>query len=115
MLSVYSFPMNTYGQIWSHRDGFEIQQDAKYICNIVPIEKKNGDSRITFELRKLNDIMIPFHNSSPKLCHYLIHYSGYNFISKQNLFSTYSQTMYHPNDQNIFGGHFNNNIFSIPR
>uniref|UniRef100_A0A0N5B246 Reverse transcriptase domain-containing protein n=1 Tax=Strongyloides papillosus TaxID=174720 RepID=A0A0N5B246_STREA len=87
----------------------------KYICNIVPVKKKNDHLRITCDLQKVNEILAPLHYSSPKLCPYLMHFSGYHFISKLDLLSAYSQMTYHPDVQQIIGDRFNNNIFLIPR
>lgn len=72
---------------------------SKWLANIVPIRKKNGEIRLCIESRNLNRVPLKDNYPLPKMDHLLQKVVGAHRISTLDGIPGYNQILIHPNDQ----------------
>ena len=72
---------------------------SRWLENVVPIRKKNGEIRICIDFRNLNRVSLKDNYHVPKMDHILQRVVGSQRISMLDGFSRYNQVLVHPDDQ----------------
>ena len=72
---------------------------SRWVANLVPVRKKNGEIRICIDFRNLNKVSLKDHYPLPKMDHILQKVVGSKRISTLDGLSGYNQIMAHPEDQ----------------
>jgi hypothetical protein len=72
---------------------------SKWLPNIVPVRKKNGEIRLYIDFRNLNKVSLKDNYLLPKMDHILQKVVGSHRISTLDGFSGYNQILVHPEDQ----------------
>ena len=72
---------------------------SRWLANVVPVRKKNGEIRICIDFRNLNRVSLKDNYPLPKMDHILQRVVGSHRISMLDGFSGYNQVLVHPNDQ----------------
>jgi hypothetical protein len=80
---------------------------SKWIANLVPVRKKNGEIRLCVDFRNLNKCSRKDNYPLPKMEHILQKVSGSKVISFIDGFSGYNQIAVHPDDKE-------KNVFTTP-
>ena len=71
----------------------------KWLENMVPVRKKNGEIRICINFRNLNRVYLKDNYPLLKTDHILQRVVGSQRLSMLNGFSGYNQILVHPEDQ----------------
>ena len=71
---------------------------SRWVANLVPVRKKNGEIRICIDFRNLNRVSLKDHYPLPKMDHILKRVVGSQRISTLDGFSGYNQIMVHLED-----------------
>ena len=74
-------------------------QFSKWVANLVPVRKKNGEIRLCIDFRNLNRVSLKDNYPLPKMDHILQRVVGSHRMSMLDGFSGYNQIMVHPDDQ----------------
>ena len=72
---------------------------SKWLANLVPIKKKNGEIRLCIDFRNLNRVSLKDNYPLPKMYHILQKIVGSQRIPMLDGFSGYNQIMVHPDVQ----------------
>lgn len=72
---------------------------SKWLANIVPVRKKNGETRLCINFRNLNRVSLKDNYPLPKMDHILQKVVGAHRISTLDGFSCYNQILVHHEDQ----------------
>jgi len=72
---------------------------SKWVSNLVPVRKKNGDIRICIDFRNLNKGCQKYNFSLPTMGHILQLVVGSELMSFLDGFSGYNQILVHPDDR----------------
>jgi len=72
---------------------------SRWVANLVPVRKKNGEIRICIDFRNLNRVSLKDHYPLPKMDHILKRVVGSQRISTLDGFSGYNQVVMHSEDQ----------------
>ena len=72
---------------------------SRWLANVVPVSKKNGEIRICIDFRNLNRVSLKDNYPLPKMDHILQKAVGSQRMSMLDGFSRYNQVLVHPNDQ----------------
>jgi hypothetical protein len=72
---------------------------SKWLANLVPVRKKNGEIRLCIDFRNLNRVYLKDNYPLPKMDHILQKSVSSQRMSMLDGFSRYNQIMVHPNDQ----------------
>ena len=72
---------------------------SRWLANVVPVRKKNGEIRICIDFRNLNKVSLKDNYPLPKMDHILQRVVGSQRISMLDGFSGYNQVLVHPDDQ----------------
>ena len=72
---------------------------SKWLANIVPVRKKNGEIRICIDFRNLNRVSLKDNYPITKMDHILQKVVGSQRMSMLDGFSGYNQVLVHPDDQ----------------
>ena len=72
---------------------------SKWLENVVPIRKKNGEIRISIDFKNLNKVSLKDNYPLPKMDHILQRVVGSQRLSMLDGFSGYNQVLVHPEDQ----------------
>ena len=72
---------------------------SKWVANLVPVRKKNGEIRLCIDFRNLNRVSLKDNYPLPKMDHILQRVVGSQRISILDGFSGYNQIIMHPKDQ----------------
>jgi hypothetical protein len=72
---------------------------SKWVSNLVPTRKKNGEIRLCIDFINLNKVSLKDNYPLPKMDHILQKVVGASRISLLDGFSGYNQVLFHPEDQ----------------
>jgi len=72
---------------------------SKWVANLVPVRKKNGEIRLCIDFRNLNRVSLKDNYPLPKMDHILQRVVGSQRMSMLDGFSGYNQIAVHPDDQ----------------
>jgi hypothetical protein len=72
---------------------------SKWLANLVPFKKKNGEIRLCVDFRNLNRVYLKDNYPLPKMDNILQNVVGSQRMSMLDGFSCYNRIMVHPNDQ----------------
>ena len=72
---------------------------SRWLANIVPVRKKNGEIRLCIEFRNLNRVSLKDNYPLPKMDHILQKVVGAHRISTLDGFLGYNQILVHPDDK----------------
>ncbi len=72
---------------------------SKWVANLVPVRKKNGEIRLCVDFRNLNRVSLKDNYPLPKMDHILQKVVGSQRMSMLDGFSGYNQVQVHPDDQ----------------
>ena len=72
---------------------------SRWVANLVPVRKKNGEIRICIEFKNMNKLYLNVHYPLPKMDHILQRVVGSQRISTLDGFSSYNNIMVHMEDQ----------------
>ena len=72
---------------------------SKWVSNMVPVRKKNGDIRICIDFINLNKAYQKDNLPLPTMEHILQSVAGFELMSFLDGFSGYNQIMVHPDDR----------------
>ena len=72
---------------------------SKWLANVVPVRKKNGEIRICIDFGNLNKVFLKDNYPLPKMDHILQRVVGYQRLSMLDGFLGYNQILVHPDDQ----------------
>ena len=72
---------------------------SRWLANIVPVKKKNGEIRLCIDFRNLNRVSLKDNYPFPKMDHILQKVVGAHRISTLDGFSGYNQILVHHDDQ----------------
>jgi len=72
---------------------------SKWVANLVPVRKKNGEIRLCIDFRNLNTVSRKDNYPLPKMDHILQRVVGSQRTSMLDGFSGYNQITVHPDDQ----------------
>ena len=64
---------------------------SKWVANLVPVRKKNGEIRLCIDFRNLNKVSLEDNYPLPKMDHILQRVVGSERISTMDGFSSYNQ------------------------
>ena len=71
---------------------------SKWLANLVPAKKNNGEIRLCADFRNLNKVSLKENYPLPKMDHILRRVVGSQRMSMLDGFSGYNQVAVHPND-----------------
>ena len=74
-------------------------RNSRWLDNIVPVRKKNGEIRLCIDFRNLNRVSLKDNYTMPKMDHILQKVVGAHRISTLDIFSGYNQILIHLDDQ----------------
>ena len=72
---------------------------SKFLANVVPVRKKNGEIRICIDFRNINKVSLKDNYLVPKMDHILHRVVGSQRMSMLDGFSGYNPILLHPEDQ----------------
>ena len=72
---------------------------SKWVANLVPVRKKNGEIRLCIDFRKINQVSLKDNYPFPQMEHILQKVVGSERISTMDGFSGYNQIKVLPEDQ----------------
>jgi len=72
---------------------------SKWVANLVPIRKKNGEIRLCVDFKNLNRVSLKDNYPLPKIDHILHKAVGSQKMSMLDGFSGYNQILVHPDDR----------------
>ena len=72
---------------------------SKWVANLVPVRKKNGEIRLCVDFRNLNKVSLKDNHPLPKMDHILQKVVGSEIISTMDGFLGYNQIKVLPEDQ----------------
>ena len=72
---------------------------SKWLANIVPVRKKNGEIILCIDFINLNRVSLKDNYPLPKMDHILWKFVASHRISTLDVFSGYNQILVHPDDQ----------------
>jgi hypothetical protein len=72
---------------------------SKWLANLVPVRKKNGEIRLCVDFRNLNQVSLKDSYPLPKMDHILQRVVGSQRMSMLDGFSGYNQVTVHPEDK----------------
>ena len=72
---------------------------SRWLVNVVPVRKKNGEIRICIDFRNLNKVSLKDNYPLPKMDHILQKVVGSQRMSMLDKFSGYNHVLVHPDDQ----------------